>query len=211
LVVVAGVLKRGGDRDIGATAFARVGGLGTGCVVLRLLRLVWSRCGVLVNIVTIGRYTTALSTEHRRLVHVLRVAPTGTVVATTHTNVTTDTDTTSLLGYDARESGGLGKSGELLGGENSECLALDIETVDAEFPRLVGVVGGLLLFGVFVQCEAKTVATLVTNRQVGEDEVSGRRGTVEVGHSRYRDSSENWRGCGCRHTAGWGNGPSMLQ
>ena len=123
--------------------------------------------------------------------------------ASPHSHITTDADTAALLGHGPAQDCALCQPRELLRAEDREWCRLDLEppiegavrSVDRSARRLSIGRLGILVLGVlrlFVQVEAQAVLPLVANRQVGEDEVSRFRWTVEICHARHWHASEHW-------------------
>lgn len=122
------------------------------------------------------------------------VAAAALAVALPHTNVTANANSASLVSNCLAERSTLHESGELLGTEDVEGLRLDLHSpVDSGGEvRLNGLHVEILgLLGRLVQAEGKTEVTFVADRQVGKDEVSSLSWSVEVGHARCRDTSQD--------------------
>jgi hypothetical protein len=152
---------------------------------------------------------------------VLALLIAGLAIATTHADITPDTDSASLLGDDSAELSALIQARELLGAEDVEAARLDLH---AEVERSghqgdsgvrgfwrIGILVGLIL-GLLIQVEVQTVAALVTDGQIGEQEVASLDGTIEISHAGHGHTSENWRlvGSGSLDTA-IGDDASMFQ
>jgi hypothetical protein len=113
-----------------------------------------------------------------------------------HAHVTTNTDTASLVGHSFAKLSALHQAGELLGAEDNEWLGLDLHPpVHAGWQVAIGrlQVKILLFLGGLKQAECQLVQAFVSNRQVGEDEVTGFGGSVKVGHARGRNTREDGR------------------
>lgn len=63
----------------------------------------------------------------------------------------------------------------------------------------------------FIERKAQPVFALVSNRQVGEDEIASRVGSVEIGHTRNRSTGEDWETRSGRWNASRGNGPCIFE
>ena len=150
------------------------------------------------------------------------------VAATAHAYVAPDTDATALLGDDAAERGALGQARELLRAEDGKGLGLDLEApVDEGLGRVrsghagagaggarllrrfgVGVLGVL---GLLVEVEAQSILALVADRQIREEEVSGRHRSVKVGHAGHEHAGQDGEGLGRLGHAAVRDGPSGLE
>ena len=150
------------------------------------------------------------------------------VAATAHAHVAPDADATALLGDDAAERGALGQAWKLLRAEDGEGLGLDLEApVDKGLGRVrpghagsgaggasllrrfgVGVLGVL---GLLVEVEAESILALVADRQIREEEVSGRHRSVEVGHAGHEHAGQDGEGLGRLGHAAVGDGPGGLE
>lgn len=122
-----------------------------------------------------------------------------TLLTSTHADLTSDTNTASLVGYGTAELGARSQSRELLGTEDGEWLGLDFQTVGnlgfslggssgCCFICLVRILGILELF---VQAETKSVFAFMADRKIREDEVSGLRGAVQVYHTGNRSTGQD--------------------
>lgn len=156
---------------------------------------------------------------------VVKVEIVGPFLSTaSHTNITTDTNAATLLGDNAAQRRAGGQTRKLLGTVDREGNRFHFETEVQGRLRHGGLaewlgggvghgsflVGILEILDLFVQVEAQPVATFVTHRQVGEDEVTSLRGTIEVGNPSDRHTSQN--GTGRRASnATMGNGTGSFQ
>lgn len=70
--------------------------------------------------------------------------------------------------------------------------------------------GVLRILGLLKQVEAQAVNALMSHRKVGENKVSSLRWSVQICHTSYRDTSENWAARGWRKSA-LGHGASGFQ
>ena len=134
----------------------------------------------------------------------------GLLLTTTHADITPDPNTTSLAGHFLRQMSTLAEAWELLRAVDGERLGLDVQT---EMHKLLGraglhgVTGGvrpgwgpvlvlvLVVFYLFVQVEVQPVVALVADRQVGENEVAGRRRTAQIRnacHGGTRQYGDGW-------------------
>lgn len=136
-------------------------------------------------------------------------------VALPHAHVTANTDSASLVGNSLAEGSAFHQSRELLGAEDVEGLCLDFHSPvntwgEIGFCRLQVKVLGLL--GRFEQAEGEAEVALVSDGEVGEDEVSSLSRSVEIGHARRRNTSQDGRvvGSAILDTA-MGNGTGLLQ
>jgi hypothetical protein len=143
------------------------------------------------------------------------------VLTASHADVTSDTDTATLLSNGAAESSALGQAWEFLRGEDNEGRGLDFQAmgdvgidtrlrVGAQCRAIVWVhVLGVLEF--LVKREAQTVLSFVADRQVGEDEVASLAWAVEISHTGDWSSRKD-RGAG---RVWWStplrNGPGILK
>lgn len=125
-------------------------------------------------------------------------------IATSHPHITPNTNATSLFGDGTAEGRALGQSGELFGAIDDEVMGLDIHSeVKGSWRAVVGGVGifwvfVLVLLGLFVQVECQFIATLVANRQIGEQEVASQLGSVKISHAGDRHASQHRRCVGRR-------------
>jgi hypothetical protein len=99
-----------------------------------------------------------------------------------------------LLSNSSRQSSRLRQARELLCRENGKRLRLDLDTVEDIVLWSLGIigVGGSRLLGLLEEREAETVGAFMANRQVWEDEVSSWVWSVQISHSRYWNTGENW-------------------
>lgn len=143
------------------------------------------------------------------------VAATRLSVTLPHTNVPTNSDSATLIGNSLAKLSALHQSGKLLGAKHAEGFRLNLHSeVDAR--RQVAIsrleIEILLLLGRLKQAKGQTVTALVANRQVGEDEVSGFSGTVEVCHTRGGDTGQDgWVVGGRGLDTAMGNRTGMLE
>lgn len=154
----------------------------------RLVVAVWSRGGS-ATVVFI-------------LIVVIEIA-TGLVLTTSHTDIASDADTASLFRDNAAQLRALRETGKLLRAEHGEGNRLDLEAVrdvstllDLDVRRSLAV-HVLLLLQFLVQGKAQTVLALMTNGEIGEDEIASRRRTIKVGHASDWSTSqdgESWLG-----------------
>jgi len=121
------------------------------------------------------------------------------LLASTHANFTSNANTTSLVSHGAAELGAGRKSREFLGTVDSERLRLDFQAMgDLCFSLssggcscLVQLVCVLWVLQLLVQAKAQSVLSLVTDRKIGEDEVSSLIGAIQVNHASDRSASQD--------------------
>lgn len=166
---------------------------------------------VVLNIILVGTLATG-STELSSLVELLRSTP-MTITPATHPHITADTDAAALLGHITRQRSGLCQTRKLLGRIDLEGLRLDIETVEAEFPGLIRILGkrvdGLLWF--LEERETQAIVALVANREIREDEISSWSRAVQISHTRHWHTSEDRRGRRGRHSTGLSDGAGLFK
>lgn len=148
---------------------------------------------------------------HPFLVIVVVICP--LVSTASHTHIPSNTNTAALLCNDAAEVGASGQSGELLRAIDRKW---DRDHLQSEVQkllwcrqlawnrwrhRLCPFSGVLRILGLLKQVEAQTVNTLMSHRKVGEDKVSSLRWSVQICHTSYRDTSQNWAAWGWRKSA----------
>lgn len=113
-----------------------------------------------------------------------------------HTNITTDADTASLVSNFLAERRALHQTRELLGAVDIERRRLDLHP-PVNTCGQVGIgrlqVEILLLLGRLEQAESEAVLTLMADRKIGENEVSGGGRAVKIGHARGRDTGQDRR------------------
>lgn len=132
-----------------------------------------------------------------------------------HAHIAADTDSASLVGNSLAEGSAFHQSRELLGAEDVEGLRLDFHSPvntrgEIGIGRLQIKVLGLL--SRFEQAEGEAEVALVSDREIGEDEVSSLSRSVEIGHARCRNTSQDGRvvSSAILDTA-MGNGTGLLQ
>lgn len=113
-----------------------------------------------------------------------------------HADIAADTDSASLVGNSLAEGSAFHQSRELLGAEDVEGLRLDFHSpVNAwgkiGIGRLQVEVLGLL--GRLEQAEGEAEVALVSDGEIGEDEVSCLSRSVEIGHTRCGNTSQDGR------------------
>lgn len=132
-----------------------------------------------------------------------------------HTYIAADTDSASLVGNGLAERSALHQSREFLGAEDVEGLRLDFHS-PVNTRGKIGI-GGLQvkvlgLLGRFKQAEGEAEVTLVSDGEIGEDEVSSLSRSVEIGHTRCRNASQDGRiVSGSILDTAMGNGTGLLQ
>lgn len=132
-----------------------------------------------------------------------------------HTYIAADTDSASLVGNGLAERSALHQSREFLGAEDVERLRLDFHS-PVNTRGKIGI-GGLQvkvlgLLGRFKQAEGEAEVTLVSDGEIGEDEVSSLSRSVEIGHTRCRNASQDGRiVSGSILDTAMGNGTGLLQ
>lgn len=132
-----------------------------------------------------------------------------------HTHIAADTDSASLVGNSLAEGSAFHQSRELLGAEDVEGLRLNFHSPvntrgEIGFCRLQIKVLGLL--GRFEQAEGEAEVALVSDGEIGKDEVSSLSRSVEISHARRRNTSQDGRvvGSAILHTA-MSHGTGLLQ
>lgn len=218
-VLAAGTVTR--RRGCGRTGRVRLGNrgpaLGRGRVRSPVMFAGGTRRSlpVVVGLLSLGSAGTG---SVRVIFLLLEVTPRGLSIPATHADITSYPDSAALVGNSSAEGGALSETGELLRAVHIEGLRLDLHPpVERGIHRRVLrlrslVVKVLLLLGLLVEVERKLVATLVADGEIGEQEVTGLCGSVEVGHARNRHTSQNRRGGsgGCLNTT-VGHGPGEFQ
>ena len=118
--------------------------------------------------------------------------------ASSHTHITTDADSASLLSHGPAQNRALCESRKFLCAEDSEWCRNDpvnkIEgAIRVKLPLRYFRIQVCFVLGVLVEVEFEAVLALVTDRKVGEDEVACFCWAVEVCHARSWHSGEDWR------------------
>lgn len=147
----------------------------------------------------------------RRSIHALllvKVEIVGSLLSTaSHADIATDTNPATLLCDNPAQRRAGGQSRELLGTVDGEGNGFHFETevqrrlrhggLAERLSRGVGqsvLVSILGVLDLFVQVKAQTVATFVAHGQVGKDKVASLRGTIQIGDSGHRHTSQNRTG-----------------
>lgn len=132
-----------------------------------------------------------------------------------HTYIAADTDSASLVGNGLAEGSALHQSREFLGTEDVEGLRLDFHSPVNTRGKIR--IGGLQvkvlgLLGRLEQAKGETEVTLVSDGEIREDEVSSLSRSVEIGHARCRNASQDGRVVsGSILDTAMGNGTGLLQ
>jgi hypothetical protein len=143
------------------------------------------------------------------------VASTRLSVTLPHTNIAANSNPAALIGNCLAELCTLHETRELLCAVDTEWFGPDVHS-EVNTGRKIAInrlcVEILLLLGGLEQAEGQAVKALVADGKIGEDEVTGFGGTVEIGHTRGGHTSQNrWvAGSGCVDTAA-GDWASMLE
>jgi hypothetical protein len=202
--LIAILAGRGPTLDVRAIWIRRIGSADTG----RPRTLNGIRGGV-----RIGGRVAWRGTIGALLVELIIIGPLLTTAS--HTNITTNPNSTTLLGNDPAQGGAGGQTRELLGAEYGERDRDDFEAeIQERFGRggLSGVDGGrersafveiLGVLGFLIQVEVEPIHALVADRKIGKDEVTGLGWTIEVCNSGHGHTSQNG--------TGWGRGESALR
>jgi hypothetical protein len=130
------------------------------------------------------------------VVIVVVVATTRVAVTLPHTDITTNSNSAALVGDCLAELCALHETGELLGAVNYERLSLNLHSeVNARWEIAIGRlhVEILLFLGGLEEAEGQAIYTLMAHGKIGEDEVTGFGWTVEIGHTRGRNTGEDRR------------------
>lgn len=171
---------------------------------------------------TVGVLSCRCNSPSAAIILLSSVVATITAVATTrlsvtlpHTDVPANSDSATLVGNSLAELSTLHQSGKLLGAIHAKGLRLDLHS-EVDTRRQVAISGLkieiLLLLGRLKQAKGQTVSALVANGQIGEDEVSGFGGTVEVCHTRGGDTGQDgWVVGGRSLNTAMGNRTGMLE
>lgn len=177
----------------------------------------WCRHGrVHVGIRSSGRSCTCCGGLLFVLIPVFAI---GLVFTSPHAHITSDTNTTTLLGNHTAQRRALAQAWELLGTEDMERLRLDFQTVRhvLAFPCGIGLgdlIGFVMVFGLLqflVEAEAEAIPTLVPNGKIWEDEVAGGRGTVQVNHACDGSTGQDWGSLPFLGNATVGHGAGRFQ
>lgn len=117
-------------------------------------------------------------------------------VSLPHSHVASDSYSATLVSDCLAELGALHEAGKLLGAKDVERLRLDFHPpVDAR--REIWVDGIhveiLLLFCRLEQAKRQAKVALMTNRQVGEDEITGLYRPIQISHAGSRYAGQNGR------------------
>lgn len=119
-----------------------------------------------------------------------------------HSNIASDTYSTTLLSNSATENGRLGQTRELLCAIDNEHFRLHLHSPikrclwsSASDSHLAVhrsfFVNIIKLLRLLVEIEAEAIFALVSDRQIREDEITSFRWTVEVSHSRDRHACQD--------------------
>lgn len=116
-------------------------------------------------------------------------------VALSHANIAANSNSAALVGNNLAESGALHEAGKLLGTKDIKGKRLDFHTPVNTREHIRGgfEIKVLFLFGGLEQAERETEVALVANGEIGKDEIASLVGSVEIGHARGRNTSENGR------------------
>ena len=69
----------------------------------------------------------------------------------------------------------------------------------------------LLFLSLLVKSKPKPVFSLMTNRKIWEDEISSRVRTIQVRHTRNRNTRQNWGWSWSRHSSSLSNGACLFK
>lgn len=113
-----------------------------------------------------------------------------------HANITSDTDSTTLLSDQSTQRGTFRKTRKLFGTEDGECRCLDLQAEVHVFLWTFVLssqgIGArkrcifILIFGIlwlFIKTEIQPIQALMANRQVWEDEIATGRRSIQVGNA----------------------------
>lgn len=137
------------------------------------------------------------------------------VLTAPHAHIASNADAAALFSDHAAQRSAFGQTWELLRREDNEWIRLDLEAVgdvgidaglrmSAQGGAVIGV-HILRVLELLVEREAQAVLALVTDREIGEDEVAGRARTIEIRHTSNGCTSEDWEARSCRRCTAWSN------